>query len=324
MIRRIGTKTGNVKGITRRLIMGALFTAGTVAAAQGNPPVEKVSDAADITAVSVTIYNDALALVREQRQLDIGTGRNRIALRNVSGMIRPETAALRGLDGANFHLLEQNFDFDLLTPRKLLDKYVGRQVTVAVVNTDTGAEKRESATVLANNEGVVLKYADRIETGIPSNGRLIYDDVPANLRDRPTLVTDFESDRSGRQAAELTYLTSGLSWKADYVANLSADENTLNLSGWVTLGNRSGTTYQNALLQLVAGDVNQVRNDLMQESGRMMMDSLKAKPAMKPMAEESLFEYHLYTLERPTTIADQQTKQVALLSADSVKVVGKK
>src|SRR4029077_21224944 len=174
----------------------------------------------------------------------------------------------------------------------------------------TGAESVESATVLAANGGVVLKMGDRIETGMP--GRIVFDGVPANLRDRPTLVTDLNSARGGAQTAELSYLTGGLSWRADYVAELNAADSALDLNGWVTLTNQSGTAYPNARLQLVAGDVN-----IVQDRFRGALQSAKAAraeaPAPRSMTEEQLFEYHLYTLQRPTTIADKQTKQVALL-----------
>lgn len=224
----------------------------------------------------------------------------------------PETALLRSLGGGEgISLLEQNFDFDLLTPQKLLDKYVGQTVTVIKTNPATGAESSEQATVLSTNSGVVLKFADRIETGLP--GRIAFKTVPDNLRDRPTLVISFNSPAAGEQSMELSYLSGGLSWRADYVAELNPGDDRLDLSGWVTLTNVSGTSYPNARLQLVAGDVNRVRRE-MDLAGDVRL--MKAAPApAASMAEESLFEYHLYTLDRPTTIAEQQTKQVALLSA---------
>jgi hypothetical protein len=278
---------------------------------------EKRSTLEDQQAVAVTIYNEDLALVKDTRALALGAGPNRIALREVAALMRPETAHLRSVShpGA-FRLLEQNFDFDLLTPAKLLEKYVGRGVRVVKTNPATGAETIEQATVLSAANGVVLKIGDRIETGLP--GRIVYDGVPSNLRDKPTLVTDLQNDRAGEQKVELSYLTGGLSWRADYVAELSADDRSLDLNGWVTLTNRSGATYANARLQLVAGDVNRVRNELREANERMKV--MSAPAAVSDMAQEQLFEYHLYTLGRPTTVADNQTKQVALLSANAVPV----
>ena len=214
--------------------------------------------------------------------------------------------------------IEQNFDFDLLTPQKLLEKNVGRNVRIVRVHPTTGAESIETATVLAAAQGVVLKIGDRIETGLP--GRIVYDGVPANLRDRPTLVTELDSARGGMQNVELSYLSGGLAWKADYVAELNGADTALDLNGWVTLTNTSGTAYPNAKLQLVAGDVNRVRDELRLAQKAMSMRAAEAAPA-SPMAQEALFEYHLYTLARPTTIADNQTKQVALLGAQNVPVV---
>ncbi|MBI5786672.1 MAG: DUF4139 domain-containing protein [Rhodocyclales bacterium] len=275
---------------------------------------ERISGADSRSEVAVAIYNDSLALIKETRRLDLARGVNDIALRDVSAKMRPETASLRALTGAPLRLIEQNFDFDLLTPQKLLEKYVGQSVGVIRTNPATGAETRETAQVLATNNGVVLKFADRIETGVP--GRLTFPGVPANLRDRPTLVVKLESAAAGSQTAELSYLSGGLSWQADYVAELGADETKLDLAGWVTLTNRSGTAFDNARLQLVAGDVNRVQQDF---AVRPMAKAMAAAP-MREMAREEVFDYHLYTLGQPTTIRDNQTKQVALLSAAAVPV----
>jgi hypothetical protein len=279
---------------------------------------EKPSTLSDQQSVALTIYNENLALVKDTRRITLESGPNRLALREVSGRMRPETAQLRSIShpGA-LTLIEQNFDFDLLTPAKLLEKYVGRTVRLVKTHPTTGAETLETATVLAANGGVVLKIGDRIETGSP--GRIVYDGVPANLRERPTLVTDLQSARPGEQTVELSYLSGGLAWKADYVAELNAADNALDLNGWVTLTNTSGTAYPNARLQLVAGDLNRVRGDLrsaMENGARMA----KVESPAPQMTQEALFEYHLYTLQRPTTIADNQTKQVALLGAQGVPV----
>lgn len=280
---------------------------------------EKPSTLDDQQSVAVTIYNENLALIKDLRRVTLEAGRNRLALREVSGRLRPETALLRSVSHpGSLSLLEQNFDFDLLTPGKLLEKYVGRDVRIVRIHPTTGAESIETATVLAASGGVVLKIGDRIETGLP--GRIVYDAVPANLRDRPTLMTELDAVRAGAQSVELSYLSGGLSWKADYVAELNASDSALDLNGWVTLTNTSGTAYPNAKLQLVAGDVNRVRDEMrMAAKAGRMRDVAEAAPASQ-MAQEALFEYHLYTLSRPTTIADNQTKQVALLGAQGVPV----
>ncbi len=174
----------------------------------------------DQTGVAITIYNQDLALVRDQRKIALTAGLNDLAFADVSALMRPETALLR-VDGARVTVREQNFNFDLLTPEKLLEKSVGRKVRVITTNTATGAETTEDAIVLSVSGGVVLKIGDRIETTPP--GRIVFDEVPPNLRARPTLVIDADSDKAGTATAQLSYLTGGLNWAADYVASLSPD-----------------------------------------------------------------------------------------------------
>lgn len=284
---------------------------------QASEPDELVSSLSNQTSVHVTIYNTNLALVKDTRTVKLNKGINQLAIRGVSAQIRPETALLKSNSFPNaLSLVEQNFDFDLLTPQKLLQKYVGKTVRVAKTNPQTGIDKIEQATVLSANNGVVLRIGDRIETGF--NGRIIYDNIPDNLRDRPTLVTTVLNKNAKEQSIELNYLTGGLGWKADYVAELAAGDKTINLSGWVTLNNTSGTSYKNAKLQLVAGDVNQVSRSLQKRQFRThATDALGAAPAR--MQEEALLDYHLYSLERNTTIADNQTKQVSLLTANNIQ-----
>lgn len=281
------------------------------------PRDEVVSTVSDQQGVAVTIYNDNLALVKDARRIKLDRELNRLAWREVSALMRPETAQLRNLSNpAGFRLQEQNFDFDLLTPQKLLEKYVGREVVVVKLNPASGVETRETATVLSTNNGVVLKFADRIETGVP--GRLAFPSVPDTLRDKPTLVVSLINPTAGVQNLELSYLTGGLSWRADYVAELNADDSQLDLNGWVTLNNQSGAAYPNAKLQLVAGDLNRVHEE--QPAPRAVMAMAAKVSDAAEMQQESLFEYHLYTLQRPTTLAENQTKQVALMSATRVLV----
>ena len=302
-----------------KTVLAVALALATSHAAFAAEPTETASQGADRESVAITIYNDDLALIRETRKVPLNAGINRIALRDVSARIMPETASLAARSGAALQLLEQNFDYDLLSAQSLLNKYVGKRVTVIHTNPASGAETREEATVLANNDGVVLQYADRIETGLPASARLAYGDVPANLRDHPTLTVDLQSGQAGEQTVDLAYLSGGFSWQADYVASLANDEKSLNLAGWVTLDNQSGTTYDNATLQLVAGDVSRVRKEF-DSFAQMRAAPVAAMEEAAPMAEESLFEYHLYTLNRPTTLKNNQKKQVALLSAANVPV----
>lgn len=293
--------------------IGAFIAAGLVQAAE--PARDVASGAAEREAVAVTVYNDDLALIKERRRVDLAAGLTRLSWRDVAAQMRPETALLRAASGQPLSLVEQNFDFDLLTPQKLLEKYVGREVTVIRSHPTSGEERRERATVLAAGEGTILRFADRIETGVP--GRLAFDSVPPNLRERPTLSILLDA-AGGKQTVELSYLTGGLSWRADYVANLAADGKSLDLSGWVTLTNASGTGFDNSTLQLVAGSVNRIRQPEARAAYAMAADGARAK-SMQP-TQEALMDFHLYSFERPTSIADNQTKQLALLSASAVPV----
>ena len=298
----------------RKILMIGAATAALFAAQ--NAFAETPVGADKQSAIAVTIYNNDLALVRDSRTVTLTQGENDIAFIEVSAGIRPETALLTGR-GTPLDIVEQNFDFDLLTPQKLLEKSVGQTIRVVRTNPETGVDSTEDATVLSVAEGqVVLKIGDRIEVTPP--GRLVYSAVPANLRDRPTLVVKLASQQAGDLPVDLSYLTRGLSWSADYVAELSPDEKTLNLNGWVTLTNMSGIAYNDAKLQLVAGEVNQYQP----EPPRPMMEAMAADgmvPRQK-MQSEAAFEYHLYSLDRPTTLKENQTKQVALLAAEQVPV----
>src|SRR3984885_3778485 len=206
--------------------------------------------------LAVTIYNDDLALVQDRRDIEVKDGRQRLEFQDVSAQIRPETVSLSAADIA---IVEQNFDFDLLTPAKLMEKAVGREVTIVRVNPATGAETREQAQVLATNGGVVLKIGQRIEVlrddGLPV--RVIFDKVPDNLRARPTLSVTIDGARPGMRPASLSYLTPGLGWKADYVALYDEAGSKIDVQGWITLTNSSGTTYENAQTLLVAGSPSQ-------------------------------------------------------------------
>ncbi len=300
------------------LLGAALFAlASNPLGATMNPATseeQRIDDSAQ-QAVAVTIYNDDLALVKDLRQVSLVKGENRLAWRNVSQQIRAETALLtESSGGLGITLLEQNFDFDLLTPESLLKKYVGRTVQVIRAN-DAGERTIEEARVLAASQGTVLRYPDRIETGVV--GHLAFPDVPADLRDQPTLVLHLASGAAGEGALELSYLTGGMGWKADYVANLDTDGAAMDVNGWVTLTNGSGIAYRQAQVQLVAGDVNRVQEPVM--PAPMARGIVMAEAASMP-AEETLYEYHLYTLPRPTDIQNNQTKQVALLSAPRVPV----
>ena len=299
----------------RRSLVSTLVLVGALGAVAVADPSEHVSSLGDQRAVGITIYNSELALVRDRRRLTLPRGESHLALRDVSAKIQPETALLASISApGGLSVLEQNFDYDLLSPQKLLEKYVGRDVDVVRYDPRTGERHTERARVLSTNDGVVLRYADRIETSV--NGTLSFPSLPPDLRDRPTLVTDINNDTTGEQDLELTYLTGGLSWKADYTALLAPNDDRLDLRGLITLQNQSGTEYRDATVQLVAGDVNVVQRGLQTIGAVTSRSATAARPS-----EQALFEYHLYTLPRRTTVADNQTKQVELRTATGIPVV---
>ncbi|KQM27760.1 MULTISPECIES: DUF4139 domain-containing protein [unclassified Sphingomonas] len=261
--------------------------------------------------VSVTIYNGDVALVQDIRPLDLRSGPVRQDFPDVSAQIRPETVSLAVPDA---RIVEQNFDFDLLSPSSLMEKAVGETITLLRTNPATGAETRERARVLAVNGGVVLQIGDRIEVlrddGLPV--RAIFDKVPPSLRARPTLSVTLDSARSGTRPATLSYLSRGLGWKADYVALLDRKSGTIDVQGWVTLTNTTGTTFTNARTLLVAGEVGSSDDE----------DAYPPRPPRRrPLQQsgtetanrEQLGDFYLYPLPERTTIADKQTKQVSFL-----------
>lgn len=270
-------------------------------------------------ALSVTIYTDDIALVQDRRDIDVKEGRQRLEFQDVSANIRPETVSLSSSD---IGIVEQNFDFDLLTPAKLMEKAVGQTITLVRVNPSNGAETREQAQVLSTNGGVVLKIGDRIEVlrddGLPV--RVIFDKVPSNLRAKPTLSITITGMRAATQPATLSYLTTGLGWKADYVALFDERDSKIDVQGWVTLTNSSGTTYDNAQTVLVAGAPAIVgRSDV----GQNNWGGGYNRPTLQQAGTESgsrdrLGDYYLYPLSERTTIANMQTKQVSFLDVHGI------
>lgn len=289
--------------ITAALLTSTAFAKDTV-----------ITTPANQESLAVTIYNSNLALIKDERQVILPKGEFALELAGVSAQIKPETAMLRNTkaEGA-ISVLEQNFDFDLLTPAKLLDKSVGKTLTLIKTHPETGEQTSHKAKILATNAGVVAEVDGKIMTN--PQGQYVFDSLPNNLRAAPTLTTQVANTRSGKTDLELSYLTNGLSWKADYVAELS--DGTLALASWVTLNNNSQIDYNNATVQLVAGDVNQVQE---RPERRVMAMKLEREAIFEDAAVENIGEYKLYTLPRKTTIANAQTKQVALFNASGVKV----
>lgn len=259
--------------------------------------------------VSVTVYNGGTSLVQDIRKLNIASGTSRIEFPDVSAQIQPETVSFAA-DGAT--IVEQNFDYDLLTPGKLMEKAVGETITLIRTNPATGAETRERAKVLSVNQGVVVQIGNRIEVlrddGLPV--RAVFDKVPDNLRARPTLSITVDSQRAGQRDAAIRYLTGGMGWSADYVALFDEAKGSIDVQGWVTLSNSSGTTYRNADTLLVAGNP-QGASGFGNRRGNIR------SAGTETANRERLGDYYLYPVGR-TTIADRQTKQISFLDVQGV------
>ncbi len=282
-----------------------------------------VSTMAQRKDVSVTVYSDGFGLVRETREIPLGTGRTSLELRDVSGQIQPETVAIKGNTATSLKVFEQNYRYDLLSPQKLLEKYVGKMVKLYRWNGATGKEDAFDAKVLSVASGSpVYQINGEITYGFP--GRIAFPEVPANLIPKPTLVWLLDSTAAS-QKVEVTYLSSGFGWKADYVLSIDDKDAVGDLQGWVTLNNTTGTTYENAQLKLVAGNVHKVYS--YPEGKDDYAGDYKKKIAEKApepkFVEEGLFEYHLYTLNVPTTLQNNEQKQVSLLEGKGIKVTKK-
>jgi hypothetical protein len=275
------------------------------------------SSARDRDSISITVYNQNFGLVREIRTLDLSSGRLNLEFGDVASAIQPETVHIRPLGGRPLSVLEQNYQYDLLNPQKLLEKYVGRTVTVYRTNPSTGVEEAVTAEVLSVNGGPILRIDGEITFNYP--GRFGFPEMPDNLIAEPTLLWQLEAP-GGEQQVEVSYLTRSLNWRADYVMVLNEDDDAADLVGWVTLTNQSGASYDGARLQLVAGDVQRVQPEMeARESRGLALDEVVVSAA-PGFTEQGFFEYHLYTLGRPADVVNNEQKQVTLLEAEDFGV----
>ncbi len=275
-------------------------------------PAKKSSGAEDRKEVSITVYNQNFGLVREVRELNLGTGKVALSFKDVASRIQPETVSIKA---PGLSVLEQNYRFDLLTPKKLLEKHVGQQVKLHRYHKRTGKEETFKAKLISVEGGSpVYDIGGEITYSFP--GRVSFPGVPENLMSKPTLVWLLDSKRA-KQRVEVTYLTRNMTWKADYVFVINEKDTRGDLTGWVTLNNRSGAAYEGARLKLVAGDVQRVAE---REGRRRPMLQSGADRSEAQFTQESFFEYHLYTLQKPTDVLENEQKQVTLLEAENAKV----
>jgi len=270
--------------------------------------------------IDITIYNSDLALVRENRTVLLDRGVDKLTWSGVAAQVLAETAVLRDLSHPNqLRLQEQNFVYDKLTPAKLLEKSLGKEITVVHTNPVTGLEVREVAIVLSVSDGLVLKFEDRIETGV--TGRLIFSEIPNDLHTKPTFLFSLNDDLTGQHYLELSYLTRGLSWQADYVAVLNDADDFIDLNGLATVTNHSGLDYPKVNLQLVAGEVHRVQSAVTTSRKMLKMAASAEMADIAQVTNESLLEYHLYHIPHAIALYENQTKQISFLAARAIPVI---
>jgi len=309
-------------GLAIACVVAPAVTSGpAVSAAPASPPAQGTSTVDDQTELSLTVYNSNIALVRDVRTLQLPRGTFDLQFMDIAATVNPATVHFRSIsEPSRVSVLEQNYEYDLLEPDKLLRKYVGRDVTLVRRREDGGktVEEPVTARLLSYNAAPVWQIGNEIVTGLGAD-HIRFPELPGNLFSRPTLIWSLSNDGGARHRVEASYLASSLKWNADYVLTVARDDKAADIDGWVTVTNGSGTAFRNASLQLVAGDLNRVYPAA---SPRMELDSvMKAAAAAREMTQESFSDYHLYTLARKTTINNNQTKQVSMLDATGFPVV---
>ncbi|HKW01533.1 MAG TPA: hypothetical protein VJN96_17030 [Vicinamibacterales bacterium] len=306
---------GGIVGEVRRTPADPVTT--TVTAAEQNA----TSTLDDQTELAVTVYNSDIALVRDVRALTLGRGTSDLHFMDIAATVNPATVHFRSLsEPSRVSVLEQNYEYDLLEPDKLLRKYVGKEVTLIRTIQDQGRSREETvkAHLLSYNNAPVWQIDGEIVTGARFES-IKFPELPGNLYSRPTLIWTLSNTGGTQHKVEASYLAGQLAWNADYVLTVGRDDKAADIDGWVTLRNGSGTSFKNASLQLVAGDLNRVR----QQIGRMMDEAKMTREvaAAPAMSQESFSDYHLYTLGRKTTINNAETKQVSMLGATGFPVI---
>jgi hypothetical protein len=298
------------------MAFGSLFAAQSE---KTSPPATSAAGE-DQMGLSLTIYNVNLGLVKDTRLMRLNRGTGELRFMDVARQIIPTSVHMKSLiDAGSLAVLEQNYEYDLLNPGSLLDKYVGKEVKLYTRNQYTDKEEMVSATLLSNNGGPIFKIGDEITFGYP--GRVIFPKVPENLISKPTLVWLVENRLQAPQKVEASYLTNGISWRSDYVVTMNDRDDRADMAGWVTIDNKSGATYRDATLKLVAGDVNRLKNDTKDRmTARKAVGTVLAEAAAPQFKEDSFFEYHIYSLQRPATVKENQTKQISLLQAENIPV----
>ncbi|MEP7118868.1 MAG: DUF4139 domain-containing protein [Acidobacteriota bacterium] len=303
------------------LTLGGVFSftsEAPAAQAPSDPPV-LASGADDQVDVGLTVYNGGLALIRDVRNVLLPAGELHLRFEDIAATVNAATVHLRSLSHPGLlPVLEQNYEYDLLDPQKLLQKYVGKEVTLVRTTMEGGTSKTTEvkATLLALNNGPVWRIGSEIVTGIGAD-HYRFPELPDTLYSRPTLVWTLDNTGPRAHRIEAAYLAANIKWNSDYVLTLDDRGASGDLDGWVTLENHTGTAFKNAKLQLVAGDLHKVEAPV----GRANFAAkAMAAEARQDMTEQAFSEYHLYTLGRRTSINDAETKQLALLHGQGVPV----
>lgn len=306
------------------LAIGAFLLRPAAPAVSAEPEPAETQDQTttldDQTELALTVYNSDIALIRDVRQLQLPRGTGSLRFMDIAATVNPATVHFRSLtEPSRVSVVEQNYEYDLLEPDKLLRKYVGRDVTLVRTRQEGGTTRQEEVTarLLSYNNAPVWRIGNEIVTGMHAD-HIRFPELPESLFSRPTLIWTVENEGAAKHRVEASYLAGKLAWNADYVLTVSRDDKTAGVDGWVTLTNNSGTAFRNAKLQLVAGDLNRVREALGKMVASEMADG--RRPAAAQMAQESFSDYHLYTLGRKTTINNSQTKQVSMLNGTNVPV----
>ncbi|WP_240664377.1 DUF4139 domain-containing protein [Methanosarcina sp. MSH10X1] len=276
----------------------------------------KAGAATTDSGTEVTVYDNNLALIKEKRELELDSGVNRVEYGDVAALIDPTSVVFEDTRDNDTAVLEQNYEYDLVSSEKLLQKFLDREITVTEKEGET-----YTGTLLSYDDGVVLRLSDGKVITISEVSKVEFPDS-ADLLTKPTLVWQVYSPSAGTRDVLTSYLTGGMSWKADYIVKASADDTKADVQGWVSINNAAGTTYEDARLKLVAGEVHRVVAPTSPRYEEEVEEDVAEgySGAKDNFVEEALFEYHLYTLERPATLKNNQVKQLSLLSADAVPV----
>ncbi|WCL49748.1 DUF4139 domain-containing protein [Leptospira sp. GIMC2001] len=304
--------------ISKKIIFG-LF----VIALSQSTFADESSSASDRKTISVTIYNGGMGLVRETRNISLPKGRSTLRYEDVASSILPQTVRVSPAKGSSeFDVFEQNFEYDLISNQRLLEKYVGKEVTLITTNSKSGEQISTKAKLIAYNDGPVYEIGNTIALNHP--GRVVVSSIPENLFSKPTLVWELSSKEAGSKSMEVSYQTGGMNWSADYNLNINDKEDSTDIQSWVTLSNSSGAAFPKANLQLVAGKIQLISSNRIQENNYQVRKktTFAVADGMESPAfeQENLSEYYLYSLDQPTDIGSQQTKQVQLFSEKSIKI----